>query len=307
MDMSLLSQPETPPQTDEPVEPASFPGFSDRFARVLARFTGKPAAFLVFGLLFALASAGGQLVPSLFAAANAFAPLAAQAGFGLPAAIFGMAIGVSAAFKAGFGKTFVVALKRGIGLIGIGLALLMTLLLPTLLFVVPGIILCFRFMLAVPVFVVERRGGFEALHRSRDLVYGKTRTLFFEWLLIGLLPALIVAGVQTGVRLVAGGAADPKALMPAVAAVAAGALLQMIFLPLLIIYLQVFYEDCVLIKGADWIADPRRSKFYGALGTAGFLAYILLGAAAGPAIAAYRCSRSSPIPRAHHVASGSLA
>lgn len=291
--MSLLPQSETQPPTPaatgtmpqpqpDTVVPAEFPGFGDRLSRVWARFVGKPASFLTLGLLFSLSTAGGSLVPELLPQGSAYAPLLIRAGAGVPAAIFAMALGVSAAFKAGLGKALVVSLKRGVGIIGISLAMLMVLVLPTMLLVVPGIILCFRFMLAVPVFVVERRGGFEALTRSRDLVYGATRNIFLEWLVIGLLPALVVAGAQYGVAALAAGTGDSTA---SIAASAVGMILQTLTIPLLIIYLQVFYEDRVALDTADWVAHPRRSKLYAALGTAGFLTTIILGAFAGPAIA----------------------
>ena len=71
----------------------------------------------------------------------------------IPSAMFVTAIGISAAYKAGFGRTLGLGVKRGVGLFGVSLALMATLVLPTLFFVIPGVILAVRFLLAVPVFV----------------------------------------------------------------------------------------------------------------------------------------------------------
>jgi hypothetical protein len=80
-----------------------------------------------------------------------------------------------------------------------------------LFFVIPGLIFLAMFFAAVPVIMIERRGPFEALGRSRQLSRGgRTRVLgvlMLTWL-ITFLPALafyVIAGVALGTQAVVTG------------------------------------------------------------------------------------------------------
>ncbi|MEY4745267.1 MAG: hypothetical protein RL272_1212 [Candidatus Parcubacteria bacterium] len=305
--MSLLPQselqaPDSPPMgaAAEPGDPESaasqdFPGFGDRLSRVWERFRGKPGTFLLLSLTGAVApsaaiallfatSAGTVAAGAKIGMADLAGPAAAAAFVVLASLVIQAAMAGAAAFKITYGRSLKVGLA---GFFPIALAQALAsliLVLPSAL-VIPGIILALRYALIVPVITAERRGGMEAVVRSRDLVYGRTGRIFIELLLLAVIMA--IAGAAAGfLGSLVGGAVFPHSSSAVIGKTAmtllsggASAVMQFFLAPVGYIYLQVFYEDCVALKGQDWVMHPRKSRlswFLAALGAV----LIALGVAA---------------------------
>nr|MBA2349306.1 glycerophosphoryl diester phosphodiesterase membrane domain-containing protein [Solirubrobacterales bacterium] len=75
--------------------------------------------------------------------------------------------------SAGPGESMRFALTRGRSTLWLGLLLVLSLLVGFLLLIVPGVWLAVSFSVAIPVLLVERLGGAQALRRSFDLVKGR--------------------------------------------------------------------------------------------------------------------------------------
>ena len=295
--MSLLpqSEPQAPgtgsvDEAESAADPFMFPGFGDRFSRVLERYRSKPGTFLLLSLLgFAIpaviigatiAVLMGSIAAAAAGANPGIAVIASGAVVGVLVSVLSMvqatAMAAAAAFKVRFGR----AMKVGFGMfLTLAIALLLanlTLFLPALI-VIPAIILSIRFALIAPVVMSERRGGMEALVRSRDLVYGKTGRLFIELLLLGVVFGIAgaVFGAIGGVigGLVAPSGPSAAAVRGIVSAGMAG-LAQWFLAPMGCLFLQVFYEDCVALKGQDWVMHPRKARLYGILAAFGGLAMV---------------------------------
>ncbi|HTM68071.1 MAG TPA: binary toxin-like calcium binding domain-containing protein [Candidatus Binatia bacterium] len=292
-------------------EPFVFPGFGDRLSRTLERYRSKPGTFLALSLLgfaFPLVAIGilAATMFGAYAAALTGANPGAMAFIGLAVAILAIAIfsliqtaamAAAAAFKIKFARS----LKVGSSMfLTMAVALLLgnlVLILPAII-VIPAIILSVRFALVVPVVISERRSGIEALVRSRDLVYGKTARLLLEGLALVLLfavagGAMAALGGLVGTSLAPQGGAGKVVVGLAVAAFPA--FVQWLLAPLAYLYLQSFYEDCVALKGQDWVMHPRKARLYGVLAALGGILMVL--ALAGGAWAATRF-----ISLARHVA-----
>ncbi|HTK05448.1 MAG TPA: hypothetical protein VL500_07720 [Candidatus Eisenbacteria bacterium] len=322
--MSLLPQsdPQAPATAggavDDPgivaAEPFMFPGLGDRFSRVFERFRSKPGTFLLLGLAgFALPALAIGIVAATMLGAITAAAGGAGIGASLIAAaaiagifvfavsiIMPAAMGAAAAFKVRFGRS----LKAGLGMaVPIAVAMLLAslvLVIPSII-VIPAMILSMRFALIVPVVTSERRTGMEALVRSRDLVYGKTMRLFVELLVLGIGFAVAV-GIASALGGLIGGAlapADPKtgAIVRGLASTGMAALVQWLFAPMVYLYLQVFYEDCVALKGQDWVMHPRKSRTYGILAALGAI-IMVLGLAGSAWSASKLLSFRAPAPPA---------
>jgi hypothetical protein len=97
-----------------------------------------------------------------------------------------------------------VGLQRLLPIIGLALSVGVAVMLASMLFIVPGLILYMMWFVATPVCVVERFGPFRSLGRSRELTKGHRWKIFGLTLLI-LLPAVIVGSILVGVIAVLAG------------------------------------------------------------------------------------------------------
>lgn len=285
----------------ESMEPFVFPGLRDRLARVWTRYRSKPGTFLLLSVIATTApgvlaaafafTAAASLSAALASGTGVVAPLLLALGMGfvgfLVAAYVQAASAAASAFKIRAGRALGVG---GRNLVPVALASMLAffaIAVPNLL-IIPGVILMLRFTLMVPVVTAERRAGIEALARSRDLVYGKTLVLFGELLVLGI--ALGLTSAMAGALFsVVGAAAGPAfaVLLPAIGA----SLIATLVFPLWALYFQVFYEDCVALKGADWAPNPSRTRLYGALAGVGALAMV-----AGTVLPSLFLASSGPAP-----------
>ncbi|HLI15519.1 MAG TPA: glycerophosphoryl diester phosphodiesterase membrane domain-containing protein [Acidimicrobiales bacterium] len=80
-------------------------------------------------------------------------------------------------------------------------------------FVAPGIYLWFAWFVAMPAIVIERRGGWDALRRSRRLVRGRWWTVFGAFVLVeaAVLVISLVVGLIVGALFASSGAANATA------------------------------------------------------------------------------------------------
>lgn len=99
--------------------------------------------------------------------------------------------------------------------------------------IIPGIILAIMFALAIPVVIIEGKGVFEAMSRSRQLVGGRWLKTFVTFLVIGI----IVAVVSTVVNIIAGLAGPGAGILSSI--------LSALWQPVVPIALTVFYYSNV--------------------------------------------------------------
>ncbi|RZJ45661.1 MAG: hypothetical protein EON86_01010 [Brevundimonas sp.] len=88
--------------------------------------------------------------------------------------------------KTAFGDAFGAGLRMFFPLLGLSIVATLGALLGYILLVVPGILLSVIWSVAAPAVVVEKRGVFESLQRSRDLTRG------FRWPVFGLIVIYVV-------------------------------------------------------------------------------------------------------------------
>src|SRR5262249_19814136 len=92
---------------------------------------------------------------------------------------------------------FVAAGRRFFSLLGAAIVYPLGILLGLVALIVPGLIAAARWCLMAPGIMLEERGTFDALERSRELVRGRTwpvfGVVFWSFLLTGLLPAFFEA------------------------------------------------------------------------------------------------------------------
>jgi hypothetical protein len=109
--------------------------------------------------------------------------------------------------------TFQEALSHGtrvfLPLIGLAIVSGIAVMLGYILLIVPGVILTVIWLVAAPAVVVERRGVFESLQRSRDLtrgsrwpIFGVVVIYFVLWMIVGA--AISALGIATGGTFVGG-------------------------------------------------------------------------------------------------------
>jgi hypothetical protein len=107
------------------------------------------------------------------------------------------------------GESLRKALERLMPVIGVSILMLVSIMIGSLLLLVPGLILWTMFLVAVPVCVVERLGPVQSLRRSAELTKGNRWRLFGMFLLLAVLVSAIrfaLSGmlVAVGGRMVAG-------------------------------------------------------------------------------------------------------
>lgn len=103
-----------------------------------------------------------------------------------------------------FGDAFDVGVRMFLPLLGLAIVAGIGTLLGFILLIVPGVILCVLWAVAAPAVVVEKRGVFESLQRSRDLTRG------YRWPVFGLLViyavlSWIIGAVISGISVATGG------------------------------------------------------------------------------------------------------
>jgi len=87
-----------------------------------------------------------------------------------------------------------ITLSRLGSLLGVGIVSGILVILGLLLLIVPGVILAIMFSLVVPAIMIEQKGVFESLGRSRKLVSNRWGKTFILLLLVGII-ILVVSGV----------------------------------------------------------------------------------------------------------------
>lgn len=149
-------------------------------------------------LLIGLVSGGGGASPDMMAiAAN---PALAVGGFFSYIAFVILSIVLQAALivasandlagkPVNFADCVNRALRKLLPLIGLGIVMTIGLGIGFVLLVIPGIILYLMWMIAVPVLMVEEKGVFESLGRSRELTSGS------RWKLLGMIIVFILFAI----------------------------------------------------------------------------------------------------------------
>ena len=106
--------------------------------------------------------------------------------------------------KSGFGDAFNVGVQMFLPLLGLSIIASLGTMLGYILLIVPGIILSVMWSVSAPAVVVEKRGVFESLQRSRDLTRGH-RWSVFGLLVIYVVLSWIIGLALGGLSLAAGG------------------------------------------------------------------------------------------------------
>jgi hypothetical protein len=145
-----------------------------------------------------------QLAEQAFSPASLLGGLAAGVG-GL--ILQGMVVHTVVARLNGRSVPFSDSLRAGarfmLPLLGLGIVQTLGVMLGLVLLIVPGLILAVMWTVSAPSLVVEQRGVFESLQRSRDLTRGH-RWSIFGLLVVYMILSMIVGGVVAGVGLAAG-------------------------------------------------------------------------------------------------------
>lgn len=95
-------------------------------------------------------------------------------------------------------------------IIGLSVVMYFGIVIGAMLLLVPGVILAVMWAVAVPAMVVEKRGVFESLQRSRDLTRGSRWAIFFlalAYFIVFMTLSMTIGGFS----MAAGGAAGPNA------------------------------------------------------------------------------------------------
>lgn len=103
-----------------------------------------------------------------------------------------------------FGQAFDVGVKMALPLLGLGIVAGVGIVLAYVLLIVPGIIVSVLWSVAAPAVVVEKRGVFESLQRSRDLTRGY-RWNVFGLLVIYMILSWIIGAAVAGIGMATGG------------------------------------------------------------------------------------------------------
>lgn len=103
------------------------------------------------------------------------------------------AVGFLQGKRPGVGKSLAVGWKRLLPVLFTSLLIVGFVAIGTLLFVIPGVIVLVMLYLALPVTVLERKGGMEALSRSAKLTSGHKMSIFLALLPLGILSSVLYA------------------------------------------------------------------------------------------------------------------
>lgn len=102
-----------------------------------------------------------------------------------------------------FGDSFSAGARFMLPLLGLGIVQTLGVMLGFMLLFVPGLILAMMWAVSAPSLVVEERGVFESLQRSRDLTRGH-RWSIFGLFVVYMILSMIVGAVVSGVGFAAG-------------------------------------------------------------------------------------------------------
>lgn len=273
-----------------PPAPHSFPGFKDRITRTVDRYKERWISFTLLTLAFFIVPIIMSLIIGIFAMTSVLATLASGstvllyllgAGTAVAAVILlffqtyiTTGLAATAAFKTPFITSIRTAKHYVIPAIIAYLLISFITSVAGVLLIIPGIVLLLRFMLYMQVILNERRKGLDALLRSRDLIYGKTRTLFLE-ILLGSMALSLISGIF--VIIVGGllgfipGLGGEQGLGNGIASTIA----TLIMMPIGIVYLQIFYEDAVRREKVDWAPNMKLEKRYKVMAIMGAVLLII--------------------------------
>lgn len=290
---SVISAPAVPLSSSGLVEAAYFPGFGSRLGRAFQRFGAKPLSFLTLSLLalsfptlaffwagISLSFGGARSLLAGPQTATVITSLITVTGIVMFLAVQA-AIGAAAAFKVTFLRALGVGLSRSGWYLMSLTASLLALVIPFAL-IIPNLVFTPRLLLVLPVVLAEKRHSWQAMARSRDLVTGHTLRLTIELFTLNLLTAAVAAGgaalapTMTEVlrQVLQGPLAPLLAFASYAVAVVVWVVCQVFFMPLNLIYLQVFYEDCIKEKGWEWEAKAWSVRGYQLLALLGIAVVI---------------------------------
>jgi hypothetical protein len=223
----------------------NFPRLGDQLRRVITRFKDKPLSFILLGMiaagfLFVLRELNSPLFSGEYLTKYSWFDLVYRLLIGAVILWLSLAaitaLGYAAAYKIKWMEALIHGLKRSWQTLSTVILEVLIVFIPSLL-IIPGALLGIRFSLLLPIIVVEGTEGFNALNRSRNLVYGQSKAAFRNLLLILSILSTII--VLTGLAL------EILAWPVFVTLI--------ILLPLAIILLQITYED---IKRLAKVAAP---------------------------------------------------
>lgn len=279
-----------PEKSPMPSAPRSFPGFKDRIARTIDRYRERWISFVLLTISFFAVPVIMSVIIGVFATTSALTSLMSGSaiflylsGAGLLATVAVLlffqtyvttGLAATAAFKTTFSASLRTAQHYVIPAIGAYLLISLVTSVAGAFLIIPGIILLLRFTLYLQVILNERRKGLDALLRSRDLVYGKTTTLFFE-ILLGSIGLSIVGGIFViivgGLLGLIPGLNDAQRLGNGIASTIA----TLVMMPIGFVYLQIFYEDAVKGEKVGWAPNAKLGKRYKVMAIVGAIVFIL--------------------------------
>lgn len=151
---------------------------------------GLPSLVSAFGQTALLMPGGGGLTMMAIGTVLYFVGLFVLQGVVVKAAVNGFN-----GKKTELGDAFGVGLRMFFPLLGLGIVASIGIGIAFVLLIVPGLILSVFWSVAAPAVVVEKRGVFDALQRSRDLTRG------YRWPVFGLLVIYILLSWVVGIAL----------------------------------------------------------------------------------------------------------
>lgn len=273
-----------------PSTPRSFPGFKHRIARTIDRYKERWISFTLLTIALFVVPVIMSVIIGVFATTTALTSLVSGStiflylsGAALLATVVVLlsfqtyittGLAATAAFKTTFSASLRTAQHYVIPAIGAYLLISFVISVAGAFLIIPGIILLLRFTLYMQVILNERRKGLDALLRSRDLVYGKTTTLFFE-ILLGGIGLSIFSGIFViivgGLLGLIPGLNGAQGLGNGIASTIA----TLVMVPIGLAYLQIFYEDTVKGEKVDWAPNAKLGKRYKVMALVGAIVFIL--------------------------------
>ncbi len=163
---------------------------------------GAPSALFAFGQSSLLTGADDALSSFLIAAVGWVLNLVGM--YVLQGMVVKAAVNGFNGKSTSFGDAFDVGVRMFLPLLGLAIVAGIGILIGFFLLIVPGVILCVLWSVAAPAVVVEKRGVFESLQRSRDLTRGH-RWPVFGLLVIYAVLSWIIGAVLTGLGMATGG------------------------------------------------------------------------------------------------------
>ncbi len=249
--------------------------FIDRFKRSLVIYRTKFWSFAALaGLLVLLtmvsSTRDNSLKPYPISGAVIFV-LLAFANLVLVVATYALAFGNVRSLR----QSLIFGYRRFLSIIWVGLISSLVTIAGWIVFFVPGIILSTRFSLIFPVLIIEDRRGFEALLRSRDLVYGRSLKVFANMFVLGLLPLVLYAiwflpTILQSKNIIEASTANILDIL-------ISGILNLVS-PVLLIFMRQLYDDCLVVSTpvAEWIPNRSKLRWYKIYAVLGVIAMIAI-------------------------------